>query len=107
MPNSWTTLDLARPTYHLRCLARGLAPVDDPRRAAALRVPLGTPVPVLTLPEAANLLGLAGATSVHTQERREAGKGLAAGAPGSCTLASLLATADAYGLEVEVRVRRR
>lgn len=101
----WSPLDLTRSSLHLRELARGLAPVTDPRRAAALGVPVGALAPVLTLEEAAQLLGLAGPQSVQTAERREAGKGLAAHAPGTCTLSSLQTRATAYGLSLEVRVR--
>lgn len=91
-PTRWTPLDLTRPTYHLRCLARGAS---------------ATGLPLLSLADAAELLGLSSPSSVHTAERREAGRGLAASAPGSCTLASLLERAAAYGLELEVRVRVR
>ncbi len=97
-------LDLARPAYHLRALARGVAPVTDPRRAGALHVPLGAEVPVLTLVEAATLLGMRGPQGVQTAERRETGKG---DEPGGMTLASLRARADAYGVELRVMVRRR
>lgn len=81
--DAWTTLDLTRPSAHLRELA------------------------ALSLAEAATLLGMAGPTSVHTAERREAGKGLAGAAPGTATLATILARAAAYGLTIEVRVRRQ
>lgn len=101
-----THLDLAQPAYHLRALARGLAPVTDPRRAAALGIRVGELAPVLTLTEAARLLGLRGPQGVQTAERREAGKGVGPG-PGGMTLASLWARAHAYGLEVRVVVSRR
>ena len=96
---TWHTLDLARPAYGLRCAALGLAPVTDPARAAALGVDVGAHAPVLTLPEAAALLGVTVST-VHQPERRE----LRGALP---TLATLLRLADAFGLDVEVRVRRR
>jgi len=108
-PHTWHPLSLTRPCYHLRCLSRGMAPVTDPQRAAALSIPLGTLAPVLSLSQAARLLGLATLSSVQTAERRELGKGLE-GTPweaGKVTLASLLERARAYGLEVEVRVRRK
>lgn len=106
-PAAWFPLDLTRPAYHLRALARGLAPVDDPKRAAALRVPVGTPAPVLDLPTAAHLLSTT-PQAIHTAERREQGKGLdAAHTPGTMTVASLLARASAYGLKVEIRVRAK
>lgn len=101
----WLPLSLSSPAYHLRTLARGLAPVTDPKRAAALGLPLGSLAPVLTLPEAAHLLGMRGPQGVQTAERREAGKGEPG--PGTMTLASLLERARAYGLELEIRVRRR
>jgi hypothetical protein len=102
----WTVLDLARPCYALRCAARGVAPVTDRRRAAALGIAPGTDAPVLTLPEAAALLGVAVSTA-HQVERREQGLGVGAGEAGSVTLANLLARADAFGLDIEIRVRRR
>lgn len=99
-PDPWLTLDLTRPSYSLRCHARGLAPVTDPKRAAALGLEVGELAPALTLPEAAALLGMRGATSAHTAEQRERRGELG-------TVAKLLERAAAYGLEVEVRVRRR
>lgn len=103
-PDGWVPLSLTSPAYHLRLLARGTSPVTDPRRAAALGIPVGELAPVLTLVEAAALLGLRGPSGVQTAELREAGKGPS---PGSLTLSSLLTRADAYGLELQVRVRRR
>ena len=81
-PNPWTPLDLTRPAAHMRELAG------------------------LSLSEAAQRLDLAGPTAVHTAERREAGRGLSESAAGSMTLGGLLARARAYGLVLEVRVRR-
>lgn len=100
----WATLDLTRPAYHLRELARGVAPVLEPQRAASLGVPLGTDAPVLTLAEAARLLGTT-PQGAQTAERREAGKGLRGSKRGSMTVASLVARAAAYEVDLEIRVR--
>lgn len=102
----WATLDLTRPAYHLRELARGVAPVLHPARAAALGVPLGTDAPVLTLAEAARLLG-ATPQGTQTAERREASKGTRRGETGSMTVAALVARAAAYGLDLQILVRPR
>lgn len=102
----WVALDLTRPAYHLRELARGVAPVLDPSRAGALDVPLGTDAPVLTLAEAARLLGIT-PQRVQQPERREAGKGVRRGERGLMTMAAMAARASAYGLDLEVRVRPR
>lgn len=102
----WVALDLARPAYHLRELARGVAPVLDPIRAAALGVPLGADAPVLTLAEAAQLLDVS-SQGAQTPERREAGKGLRGSERGSMTVASLVARAAAYEVDLEIRVRPR
>ena len=60
----------------------------------------------LTLAEAARLMWTT-PQAVQTAERREAGRGLVGRERGTMTLASLLARADAYGLDLEVRVRPR
>lgn len=103
-PDPWIRLDPDRPSYHLRALARGEAPVVDPRRAAALGIRPGDLAPVLTLPEAAELLGCTMST-VHTAERAELG--LVPRVRGSITLERLRRLADAYGVDLEIRVRAR
>ena len=69
-------------------------------------VPVGAAAPVLTLAGASRLLSST-PQAVQTAERREAGRGLVGRERGTMTLASLLARADAYGLDLEVRVRPR
>jgi hypothetical protein len=76
MPNPWHVLPLTSPLTALRALSR------------------------LSLDGAANAAGLARASSVHTQERREARGELS-------TVTVLLERAAAWGWEVEIRVRRR
>jgi hypothetical protein len=94
--SAWHPIPLTVPALTLRTLAHGLAPIASPGRAAALSLPVGAPAPVLLLAPAAALAGVS-VSALSDLEQRGV----------HVQLARLIRLADAYGLEVELRARRR